>query len=137
MTPLVKDTTAKIAAAHTLSLPCSIADRYEHKIAGAVVDALLAAKPFHHIAVWDGEGMAYSHATRDVATIMAALASTDHDRLYVYASPCNVDTEECAALGYVLLIYGNGQGLISDWYPGSDTSWLTQIIDPLLSILDN
>lgn len=63
---------------NTLSLPCSISDQYEHKIAAAVVDAILNAQPFHHIAVHDSEEFAMAQATRDRAAIMAALASTNH-----------------------------------------------------------
>ncbi len=139
-----------------LSLPCRIDSRTEHKIAGAVVDAILNAQPFHHIAVHGSEEFAMAPATRDRAAIMAALASTNHggtrvdqtwrhsrrpnmaalastnhDRLYVYDRADMVDGQ---LLGYVLLVYGNGRDLIADGYLGSDHSWLSKLMEPLLNV---
>lgn len=109
-------------------------DAYERKIALAVVNALLSANPMHHIAVHDSEEFATSAASRDVDTIMAEMASTDQDRLFVFD---RADMVAGQARGWVLLVWGNGDHLISDWSPSRDKSWLSVALDPVMGTLDN
>jgi hypothetical protein len=81
-----------------------IHDPIEAKIAALLVDAILAAG--HSVTIWEGGGYAIKRAT-DRAAILDALASTDSDCV-------NVFDASGKRLGEVLLIYGNGEDLISD-----------------------
>lgn len=109
-------------------------DTYEKKIATKLIEALLEAKPDTFLAVHDSEEFTRSLATRDVSQLLADMASTDMDKLYIVTRPELVHTDY---LGWVLLVWGNGRDLISNWYPGSDASWLSRAIDPVLSTLDD
>lgn len=80
-----------------------IADELERAIAAAIVEDALRLG--YAIAVHEGEAFAL-RASTDGQAIMGALASTDMDRLDFIRDGKRV--------GWVLLIYGNGDGLISD-----------------------
>lgn len=90
----------------------------EMNIAGRVVDALMAAG--YTIGVNDGEELAVRHST-DRAEIMGALGTTGEDYVIAY------DAETGKKVGWVWLIWGNDEDLITD-----HTTNLTPIIDPLI-----
>lgn len=93
-----------------------VSNPVERELATRAVDALLAAKL--SISVWDGEAFALRRST-DRAAILAALGTTDDDRLYAYSNGVR--------LGSVWLIWGNDCDLLSDWSESLD-----RIIEPLL-----
>lgn len=76
----------------------------ERKIAAALVDAALSNG--YTLSVYDGEETTVKKS-REAAIIMEALASTDHDLLLI-------KKQGGAFVGNVLLIWGNGEDLISD-----------------------
>lgn len=80
------------------------ASRTEQRIASKLITDVLAAG--HSISVHDGEAFALEHS-RDASAIKQAMASSDHDTLVVR----DTDGQQ---LGWVLLIYGNGEDLVSD-----------------------
>lgn len=92
--------------------------RLEEKIAARVVRTFLRAG--HMISVCDGEEYPIKRAT-DEAAILAAMFSTDVDRLLVR----KVGAERGAPpLGWVLFVYGNdGVDVISDY---------TESLEPLM-----
>ena len=90
----------------------------EMAIAGSVVDALMAAG--YTIGVNDGEELTVRRST-DRAEIMGALATTEEDYVIAY------DAHTGKRFGWVWLIWGNGEDLITD-----HTVNLTPIIDPLI-----
>lgn len=77
----------------------------ERRIATALVDALLAQG--WSLSVEDGEEWTVKRS-RDRAEVLDALATTDLDRL-------RARDELGAVVGTVLLIWGNGSHLISDY----------------------
>jgi hypothetical protein len=76
----------------------------EVAIASRLIDAILAEG--YRVSVWEGEDHAIENST-DKAAIMAALASTCMDWI-------NVHDEKGHRVGAILLVYGNGEDLISD-----------------------
>ena len=75
----------------------------EQRIAKAVVSRLL--NKGYELAVDDGEEIVTA-VTTDINTIYDAMASTEMDRLHAYVGG--------QRKGWVLLIWGNGEDLISD-----------------------
>jgi len=82
----------------------SFRDKQEEAIAVKLVDAVLANGD--RISVYDGEAYPVKFSS-DREEILTAMASTDMDTL-VIRKPDHF------RLGSVLLIYGNGEDLISD-----------------------
>ncbi|MGJ4945157.1 hypothetical protein ACQR1W_31670 [Bradyrhizobium sp. HKCCYLS1011] len=78
-------------------------EKIERQIAEKVVDDALAAG--YTIDVWDGEEFPLKKSS-DREEILKAMFSTDEDKLYL--------TKD-GKRGWVLLIYGNGYHLISDY----------------------
>lgn len=85
-------------------------DRYAPKtaarIARKLVAALLAAG--YALSVDDGEEITVRKST-DAREIIDALATTDHDYLRAYYNG------ETIRAGWVMLIWGNDEDVISDW----------------------
>jgi hypothetical protein len=83
----------------------TISDPTEERIARMLIACLLDAG--YTVSVYDGEEFALKRS-RDADTIIAALASTDHDVLHA---------RDAGGVhrGTVLLIWGNGTDLISDY----------------------
>jgi len=88
----------------------------ERKIATALVERLLGAG--YQVGVHDG-GEVTITATADKETVLDALATTDMDTLRVF--------KDGRRVGGVLLIWGNGEDLISDYTH----------VEELCSLLDN
>lgn len=86
-----------------------IPDFVERRIVERVVKDLLKAG--YQISVDDG-GCVTLKRSRDRGAILAALATTDEDTLYVH-KPDAAPGER--ANSFVLLIYGNGEDIISDY----------------------
>lgn len=87
--------------------------KVEQDIARAVLQRILAAG--YGVVVFDGEE--YHPVTTDEATAWAAMGETDEDVLSVY--------DGSHRIGNILLLWGNGYDLVSDWswreaYPGSE-----------------
>lgn len=79
-------------------------DATEKRIARQVVTRLLDNG--YSISVWEGEDFAILKSN-SIERIMKALASTDSDVLRAYDADDN-------PMGSVLLVWGNGEDLISD-----------------------
>lgn len=84
-----------------------IQDINERAIASKLIEDMLSNG--NTVSVWEGEDWAIYKST-DYTAIMEALASTDSDWIYAYARVGN----NVKRIGAVLLIYGNGNDLISD-----------------------
>lgn len=98
--------------------------RLEEKVAGKVVRALLAAGYF--VSVHDGEAFTLSKS-RDAKALIAALFTSDDDRLFVRTAPGE------AHFGWVWLVYGNsGWDLVSDY-----TTNLEAALKPVFAWIDN
>ena len=91
-----------------------ITDKHEIRIAKAVVDALLAKGWI--ISVWEAEDWALEHSI-DRDQILKAMGSTVMDKLCA-------ETDDCDHVGWVMLIWGNGEDLISD-----NTESLTEVLE--------
>lgn len=91
----------------------------EAQIAGRVVDGLLAAG--YTVGVNDGEDTTVSRST-DRAEILGALETTGEDYILAY------DAESGRRIGWVWLVWGNEEDLITD-----HTVNLTPIIDPIIA----
>lgn len=91
------------------------ASREERKLAMALVDRLLGAGL--ELQVYDGEEVT-TPWTADKNVILAALCTTESDSLIVRKGGSRV--------GSVLLIWGNGGDLISDY---TDTPVLNELLD--------
>lgn len=86
----------------------SIQDINERAIASKLIEDMLSNG--NTVSVWEGEDWAIYKST-DHAAIMEALASTDSDWIYVWSRNSE---GKLIRVGKVLLIYGNGNDLISD-----------------------
>lgn len=85
------------------------ASKSENKIVKRLLAAILKAKCT--VTVYDGEDCVITKS-RAKGVIIAALGSTDHDVLHIYHPD--------GKLGFILLIWGNGEDVISD-YSDNDT----------------
>lgn len=74
-----------------------------------------------NLGVWDGEETTVKDHDGEDA-IMKALRTTDMDRLLIYA--------EGQRIGSVLLVWGNGRDVISDWV---DRPCITNVMDPIIN----
>jgi hypothetical protein len=92
--------------------PIMTNNNIELKIAKQVVTDALAAG--YTVSVYDGGEWTVKRSTNK-ATIVAALASTDSDNLRFRDAAGNI-------VGTVVLIWGNGQDLISDYSDNAATS---------------
>lgn len=101
-------------------------DKYASKIEQTIVNAIVdsALSRGYSISVYDGEEYALRRST-DKRAILDAVCSTDHDTLRFY----NGDRK----VGWVLLIWGNGCDLISDW---SDTDAMGELLNPIIDSID-
>lgn len=97
---------AILAISRLLPVPTPIQDPVEAAIALRLVDAALTEGLL--VSVWDSEDYALQQSG-DREEIMAALYSTGSDQL-IYHRPGDTDR-----VGWHLLIYGNGEDLISDY----------------------
>lgn len=88
----------------TITTMNSIHDATERRIASDVIERTLARG--YVISVFDGEAWCLSRSD-DAAHIFAALASTGSDQL-------RIRTKDGAPVGTIVLIWGNGEDLISD-----------------------
>lgn len=79
-------------------------DKIETTICNRLVTRAIEAG--YAVTVYDGEEFALRNS-RDRAAIKAAMFSTDSDRLYFWNGR--------DMLGSILLIYGNGEDVISDY----------------------
>jgi hypothetical protein len=111
---------AILAISRLLPLETDIANPVEAAIALRLIDAGIAAG--YSISVYEGEGWALERST-DRKTIMKALASTCMDRLYFF-------TDDGVRLGWVLLVYGNGEDLISDNIVCDEIEALLKVAQP-------
>lgn len=99
----------------------SLADLYDQReatIARRVVDDALAKG--YAVSVYDCAEWTL-HKSRSRAEILAAMATTDDDRLAFY-------DETARHVGTVWLIYGNGSDLCSDW---TDNPEMSALLDPI------
>jgi hypothetical protein len=79
----------------------------EKAVARRLTEHLLAQNL--KLRVWDGEEFTTTHPVDQIEVVMADLASTDLDRIYVY-SPFD------QRLGYVQLVWGNSpEELVQDY----------------------
>lgn len=81
-------------------------DNLERKIARATINRLLAAG--YDVGVNDGEATVVDR-TDKIAVATKAMYSTDEDYLLA------IDRQSGRCIGWVRLIYGNGEDLISDY----------------------
>lgn len=98
----------------------------ERMIATRLVTDILAAG--HVVSVFDGEAFAIKRSA-DKAAILATLASTDCDNLWVR----NAEGE---LVGTILLIWGNGTDLISDCSDNPATLALCKGAESVAAMLD-
>jgi hypothetical protein len=84
----------------------------EKLIVGKLVTDLLSAGFW--ISVYDGEETTVRRST-DAETIFKALASTDEDYLNVGRTGADGMKAEISPIGWVRLIWGNDNDIISDW----------------------
>lgn len=98
-------------------------DTTERRIARRLIRTILGAG--YHVRVWEGEGWG-GPRTSKLSEAMEHLGSTDSDRLYVY-DPNGSDLP--VKMGGVLLIWGNGLDLISDY---TDTPAMCALLDPVM-----
>lgn len=107
----------------------SVSDPVERLIVECLIDSALGADC--SVSVFDGEAFPLRRS-RDPAAILAALGSTDEDRLVLH--------REGKRLGSILLIYGNGPDLISDvsWHAGTtyEGSWLDTVLTSALRVFE-
>jgi hypothetical protein len=96
-------------------------DLTERKIVSSVIDSALARN--YTISVYDGEEYSLKRST-DKSEILKALASTESDVLHFR-------TEHGARIGWVWLIYGNGEDIISDW---SDNKETDELVKPIIGL---
>lgn len=89
----------------------------ERKITNRVIDALIGAG--YGISVYDGEEMVLRNS-RSRREIRKRLATTDSDCLYASGKAGK-------GVGYVSLIWGNGEDVLSDYSLALDT-----ILDPIV-----
>jgi hypothetical protein len=99
----------------------AIRDASERRICAAVVRRALAAGYF--VSVSDGE-LVTLRKSRDEAAIFDAMATTDADNL-------NIHRADGVRLGSVVLIYGNGEDVISDYSWAAATDGAAQAMDRL------
>lgn len=89
----------------------------ESRIVERLIDDLLAAGL--HLRVWEGEDFAPEtpRPITDKDAIWKALASTDADTLFVYQPAWQEGGGGCplARIGWVALVWGNDQHVISDY----------------------
>lgn len=90
----------------------------EQEVARAVLRRILAAG--YGVRVDDGEDL--HPLTTDEATAWDTMGETDADRLKVYRG--------WTRIGSILLIWGNGEDLVSDW------SWITDGEDDAETIMN-
>lgn len=83
----------------------------ERRIATDLVDALLAEG--FALRVSDGVGYCHDEPTTDRDSVLDALCSTESDLILVY-------DDDSVGYRWVLLIWGNGEDLISDYHTGLD-----------------
>ena len=94
-----------------------------------VIAKTLVAKALERgwlVTVHDGEEVALRRSN-DAAAIWGAMRSTDEDNLIFFAQ----DGE--TRLGWVWLIWGNGEDLISDYTDKPEIAALVKDVDPALS----
>jgi hypothetical protein len=82
--------------------------RLEQRLARRLVKRLLAAGLA--LSIYDGEEWALTRS-RDLDAIWGALGETDSDLIRAYDS-------QGEHVGFVTLIWGNGEDLLSDWTDG-------------------
>lgn len=99
----------------------------ERKLAKCLVDEALAF-PGIRLSVWDGEEWACERS-RDRREVLAALAHTDQDELLIYPD------DHGPAMGWVLLIWGNGEDLISDCSVDDFTDRLTRRVSEMCGVI--
>jgi hypothetical protein len=99
----------------TLSKTLPYASTIERRIATKLVNDALAAG--YSISVYDGEEWAL-RSGKDAATVLAAMGSTDMDKLRFRDADDNI-------IGTVLLIWGNEDDLISDTSESPEMDRLT------------
>ena len=96
---------------------------HEARHAAAIVAAALAKA--YSLSVDDGEAIPISHST-DPAALLAALGSTDEDRILLY----HADRRRA---GCILLVYGNEPGvLIADYSDNEATNAVVLAADKLM-----
>lgn len=98
-------------------------DKIEARIARRLVKEIFAAG--YVIRVWEGEEWAGPRRDK-VSDVMKDLGSTDSDWICVYWNEPGIPVRA----GKILLIWGNGADLISDY---SDSAEMERIIDPVQS----
>ena len=94
----------------TITTMNSINDATERRIASDLIERILARG--YVVSVFDGEAWCLT-CSDDAAHIFAALASTGSDHL-------RVRTKDGAPIGTIVLIWGNGEDLISDTSLGDE-----------------
>lgn len=97
----------------------------EDRIVARLVFDLLAYDRRWYISVFDGESVC-QRKTRNPHAILGALYSTDEDTLHIYVG------NRC--IGWVRLIGGNVQSIISDWAPGRDDSAISKAVEGAMKI---
>lgn len=95
----------------------------EATIAKMVIDAILAEG--YSISVWEGGGWAIE-GSKDQEAIYNSLASTESDALHIWDGPNNI--------GWVWLVYGSGEVLITDY---SANEIVEAIIQPIMDAIDS
>lgn len=108
--------------AMTTNEPLKYASEEERAITRKLVGDLLAAGC--DLSVYDGEEWVLRRSA-DEQAVLEALNSTDHDGIAVY-----LDDER---LGDIVLIWGNGADLISNY---SDSEELEELIKPALELYE-
>ena len=95
----------------------------EREIAEAVIKSAIAAG--YSLGVHDGEEITIHHST-DAAAILAAMFTTDEDRLFVYKQDGPQGKRDW--FGWALFIYGNdGWDVVNDY---------TANLDPIMAEAD-
>ena len=82
--------------------------KVERTIAKRLIRTILEAG--YDVRIHEGEDWAMDKRSNDPKTIFDNMASTDEDRVYFYST-----SERKEQLGWIWLIYGNGEDLISDY----------------------
>jgi 3-mercaptopyruvate sulfurtransferase SseA len=95
----------------------------EQQTAERTISALLAAG--YSLGVYDGEETTVEHST-NAAEVLAAMGTTDEDRLLVYANSGEMPYKR---IGWVLFVWGN-----EDWVAIADNT--TNLEDALKPVTD-
>lgn len=99
----------------------------EQLITNRLIDSILAKG--HSISVDNGNKWTVKRS-RDKATILEALATTDSDTLVIRKASGD-------KFGTICLVWGNETDLVSDWsWPGSKPNQMDDLLTPILDYSD-